>query len=87
MALPEYVIPIASILVPIAMLFVVRGLDKGEKRRSQLEGSITDIHRFVETNKGLIAKIVEDVANLDERIRRAENELSRVIGRLNGKHI
>lgn len=85
MALEDLLIPIASILVPIGTLFVVRSLDKGEKRRSKLDIDLKEIQNFIDTNKSLIARLVERIDIFDERLRRAENDLNRVLGKLNGK--
>ena len=85
MAIEDFIIPVASILVPIGTLFFVRSLDKGEKKKTELEVNISDIHRFVETNKGLIAKLVEDIEGIDLRLRKTENDLNRIWGRMNGK--
>ena len=84
MAIEDFIIPVASILVPVAVLFVVRTLDKGEKKKSAFEVNISEIQRFVETNKGLVAQLVEKLETFEERLRRTENEINRIFGRLNG---
>lgn len=79
-------LPIVSILVPLVTLFVVRALDKGEKHKNKFEVELNEARTFVETNKTLIARLVEHIDRHDERLRLVERDLSRVIGRLNNKH-
>ena len=85
MAFHEFLIPVASILVPIAVLFTIRVLDKGEKKKSHIEEKIDEVREFIVENKGKIVTLVSDVTDLDRRVRDVENDLIRLLGRMNGR--
>lgn len=84
MTFHEFLIPIASILVPVAVLFVVRGLDKGDKRRQHSEETAGKIEQFMEVHKGHTDWLLRNVEALTNRMSKVEADLNRLLGRMNG---
>ena len=85
MAIPEYVIPLLSIAVPIAVLAIVRILDRGEKRREKIDLESDKVQSFMEVHKGHVDWLLRNVELLTNRMGKVEADLNRLLGRMNGR--
>lgn len=57
MSFHEAAIPIISIIVPVCVLFAVRVLDKGEKKRERLHIDLEELEKRVRTVELEVSRI------------------------------